>query len=155
MIASARSICCYVALPDEVETRPLIAALWARRVRVSVPTIVAMGQMVAVPIKSWDELAPGRFGILEPRLRTSIEDVFDVVIVPGQAFTLRGDRQGRGYGYYDRFLEIHPTAVRVALAAEATLVAHLSTRAHDEPVDWIVTEQRLIETRARTRNIPR
>lgn len=150
-LQAAQRVCCYVALPDEVETRPLIEALWAAGKHVSVPKIVGPGEMVAVPIQRWADLALGTFGVLEPKAAYVIERDLDVVVVPGQAFTLRGERKGRGHGYYDRFLAAHPAAVRVALATESQIVDRLPTRSHDEPVDWIVTERRILETTSRSR----
>jgi len=46
-----------------------------------------------------------RFGILEPTVKNEIsKDNIDLVIVPGLAFTISGQRIGYGAGFYDKYL---------------------------------------------------
>ncbi len=63
----------------------------------------------------------------------------DLVLVPGLAFTTRGERLGRGGGYYDRFLQTFPgTAWGVCFACQ--IVESLPTEAHDLQVARVFTE---------------
>ena len=64
----------------------------------------------------------------------------DVVIVPGLAFTLRGDRLGQGGGWYDRFLAgLRPDAVTIGVGFREQLVDHLPVEPHDIRLDHVVT----------------
>ena len=69
------------------------------------------------------------------------------MIVPGLAFTWRGHRLGQGEGYFDRFLAGHK-GLRVGLAYEAQIAPKLPTDPHDQRVDVIVTERRVVSTKA-------
>lgn len=154
-VALARTYCCYIALPDEIETKSLIEALWKASKAVSAPKITEPGQMVAVSIQSWADLEPGRFGILEPKHATPVTTPLDVIILPGQRFTRTGDRRGRGHGYYDRFLATHSNAFRIGLCTQEQLINTITVAPHDQSVDWILTEIESINTHARmTHEIP-
>ena len=53
---------------------------------------------------------------------------------------------GYGGGFYDRFLalEIRPSALRVALAFDMQVLEEVPQQPHDMPVDFIITENRII-----------
>lgn len=61
-------------------------------------------------------------------------------LVPGVGFTLRGQRLGRGRGYYDRFLE-NQTGIKIGLAWSGQLKEDLPVESHDCHMDFIVTEK--------------
>jgi 5-formyltetrahydrofolate cyclo-ligase len=70
-----------------------------------------------------------------------------VVIVPGVAFAECGTRLGRGGGFYDRALErlrAVGSVTAVGLAYEPQIVEALPTDEWDQPVDIIVSEQRVL-----------
>ena len=59
----------------------------------------------------------------------------DLVIVPGLAFDLKGNRLGRGAGYYDRFLKIlAPEVPSIGLAFGFQIVEDIPVHLHDMPV---------------------
>ena len=106
----ASMVFCYVSAGSEVKTLSLIAQMLKTK-RVAVPYCTDKeGNMIAVEIKSLDELKEGLFGISEPinPIEFSKKEI-DFVIVPGIAFDKDGYRLGYGKGYYDRFLsDINP-----------------------------------------------
>ena len=63
------------------------------------------------------------------------------MIVPGLAFTRRGDRLGQGGGWYDRVLAgVRDDCVTIGVAFAPQLVDELPVEPHDRPVDLVVTE---------------
>jgi 5-formyltetrahydrofolate cyclo-ligase len=68
-------------------------------------------------------------------------DGVDVVIVPGMAFTVRGDRLGQGGGWFDRLLAgLGSDCVVVGVCFDAQVVSNLPLEPHDVPVHVLVTE---------------
>ena len=61
-----------------------------------------------------------------------------MVIVPGLAYTISGQRLGFGAGYYDRFLAQY-TGNSVALALSVQMLAVLPVEQHDQKVAHIIT----------------
>jgi 5-formyltetrahydrofolate cyclo-ligase len=65
----------------------------------------------------------------------------DVIVVPGTAFTARGERIGQGGGWYDRFLPgRRADAVTIGIGFSPQLVDSLPTEPHDVILDCIVTD---------------
>ncbi|MBM9603937.1 5-formyltetrahydrofolate cyclo-ligase [Desulfopila inferna] len=153
-IQSALNIFIYVSFRSEVSTLWLIEELLKNSKKISVPiTHVAERRMEAIHIEDLSrDLVPGYCNIPEPneeRVRNNVTDPFniDVVIIPGSVFDERGARFGYGGGYYDRFLEKIPFAVRIGLAFEMQMVEEAPIQPHDELLDYIVTEQRTIKAK--------
>lgn len=86
-------------------------------------------------------MEPGAMGIPAPALHRPIIDAreFDIVIVPGVAFTRAGARLGYGGGYYDRYLPRCTRAKILALAFPEQIVEHLATEEHDLRLPLIIT----------------
>lgn len=103
------------------------------------------------------DLAPGFCSIPEPVLERVVlfePSKIDVVILPGSVFDLNGGRLGYGGGYYDRFLANGaPQALRIGLAYEMQLVDEVPVMAHDQPLDYLVTEKRVIKFATETHRI--
>jgi 5-formyltetrahydrofolate cyclo-ligase len=104
--ADFRCIMCYISFGSEVDTRELVEELWQLKKTVCVPQCLPHGQMKAVSISCWEDLSPGKYGILEPHdhLLTIPPDEIDLCLVPGLGFCEDGGRIGSGAGFYDRFL---------------------------------------------------
>ncbi|MFG1477637.1 5-formyltetrahydrofolate cyclo-ligase [Xanthobacter sp. V4C-4] len=137
-------IALFATFRDEIDTRPLAEALWARGAALALPVIVGRGRPLL--FRAWlpgAELPPaGAFAIPTP-LPDCPEVTPDVVLVPLAAFDRRGLRVGYGGGFYDRTLaELRRsgpvTAAGFAFACQE--VAHVPAEPHDEPVDVMITE---------------
>jgi 5-formyltetrahydrofolate cyclo-ligase len=65
----------------------------------------------------------------------------DVVIVPGLAFTVGGDRLGQGGGWYDRFLAgRRPDCITIGVCFAEQIVDRLDLEPHDVRLDRVVTD---------------
>ena len=149
----ARGIACYVNKDSEVNTRPLIRAALDQEKRVLIP-VVKKGdiELFFSEIKDLgSELAPGTFGILEPKPENVHPvglDTVDVIFVPGIVWDREGYRLGWGRGYFDRVIKNLPQHVRSAgLAFNMQLIGKVPRDQFDVPVDMVVTESRVIRCR--------
>jgi 5-formyltetrahydrofolate cyclo-ligase len=156
----ASSFMAYVSFRSELDTRPLITAAWAQARKVLLPRVIqASGRMSLHTVASWEDLAPGAYGIQEP-ITGAIElpcpeGVPDVVFVPGLAFDSRGGRLGYGRGYYDRLraawdAELSESArppVWAGLAYGLQLVQEVPMDDHDAYMDMLITEDGIIHCR--------
>jgi len=145
-VQRASSILSYVSARDnEVETHGLIVRLLAAEKAVWVPITDADGGMRWSRLSAFSELAPGKFGILEPapmyqRFLPWQEPA--VCLTPGLLFTPQGHRVGYGKGCFDRFLTSHPL-FSIGLAYDLQIESALPTEAHDVALQCVVTESRL------------
>ena len=65
----------------------------------------------------------------------------DVILLPGMAFDRSGARLGRGGGFYDRILAQRRGDSRaVGIMLSAQIVRTVPVQDHDEPVDFLATE---------------
>ncbi|AYO31526.1 5-formyltetrahydrofolate cyclo-ligase [Biomaibacter acetigenes] len=138
----AKTIMFYVDAGNEVKTRDGLTKALSEGKRVVVPKVKKGYGLLAIEIKSLDELSPGTFGILEPAGEKGISpEEIDLVVVPGVAFDKRGNRMGYGAGYYDSFLpKLRPEVKKVAVAFEIQVTDSLPAEEHDVKMDLIITE---------------
>lgn len=148
----ARGVAAFVGVRGEPDTWGLLAATLAERKRLWLPRIEA-GEIAFVPVHDLRDLAPAKFGLLEPRPRGGQSTVrtptpavgIDVVLVPGLGFTSSGVRLGWGKGHYDRALApIRQTAapLRVGVCFAEDLDPQggpIPSDEHDVPMHWVAT----------------
>ncbi len=102
---ASQTIMFFISFCSEVDTRLAVGNSLMCGKRVLVPKAVPETRML-IPsyLQNWDnDLATGFYGIPEPRpeaLRTADPSVIDLLIAPGVAFDLEGNRLGYGGGYY-------------------------------------------------------
>jgi 5-formyltetrahydrofolate cyclo-ligase len=161
----------------EIDPSFLAQELLERGVRVCVPRVDwgrggsagrqgASRAMTCVEVFDWSrDLEPakpasgggasGSPRFLMPRdgLEVVPEAELGAIVTPGLAFDLRGGRLGRGMGFYDRFIASARAAsappLVVGVCAEVQVVSAVPMDAHDERVDWVVTERGASNARAK------
>src|SRR3990172_159641 len=147
VFARARRILFYAAGSGEVDTLPLLRR-WVEEGRTPILPRVEGEALTPVELDGLGNLGPGYQGLLEPipgRGRVVPWEVVEVVLVPGLAFDLEGNRLGRGGGPSARPLaRLGPKTITIGLAFDFQVVERLPVEARDVPVDLVVTENRMI-----------
>lgn len=132
---------------DEVDALTALRELAVRGHPVALPVVVGRGRPLV--FRRWiesDGMATGPFGIREP-LDGAPEIEPRVLLVPLLAFDRAGFRLGYGGGFYDRSLaglRMAGDALAIGIAWAGQEVAAVPRDAHDQPLDWIVTEREAI-----------
>jgi 5-formyltetrahydrofolate cyclo-ligase len=122
----------------------MIEAALERGKVVLVPVIKERkNKMVVSEIMDPDkDLVRGPYGIYQPKAHFEVfhPRSIDLAVVPGVAFDRKGNRLGRGKGYYDKFLtRLRPGVHTVGLAFKFQVVRKLPTLSHDKPVTKLLT----------------
>lgn len=132
---------------DEIDPRPLMAALADRGHPLALPVVIEPGSLLV--FRAWapgDPLEGGVYGTRHPAADRP-EVVPRVALVPLLAFDASGDRLGYGGGYYDRTiaaLRRDGPVVAIGVAYAAQEVDAVPAGPDDQRLDWIVTENRLV-----------
>jgi 5-formyltetrahydrofolate cyclo-ligase len=135
----------FLSLPHEVDSAPVILRAWQLGKTVVVPkTVVGRRRLIPYQIETLDTgLTAGPYGIPEPMDGTPYPlTMINMVIVPGLAFDTRGNRLGKGAGFYDRFLRENGfTGIKAGLCFHEQVVEEIPSEPHDVPLDLLVTDQ--------------
>ncbi len=138
----------FASTRGEPDTRPLFDAAIAAGREVLLPRCHTRVTMEFAPVTAWDELRPGRYGLLEPT-RDAVAAPWssdDLVIVPGLAFDRRGGRLGRGGGHYDRSFGAAPKGAPwlLGLGFSFQLVGEVPMDEHDRLLDGVCAGGELV-----------
>ncbi|MGI6246162.1 MAG: 5-formyltetrahydrofolate cyclo-ligase [Pseudochelatococcus sp.] len=138
----------YWPIRNEIDPRPLMAALDARGVPLALPIVAPQGLV----FRRWRPgalLAGAGFSTQGPGADQPEVDP-DILLVPLAAFDRRGNRLGYGRGYYDaaiaRLSAQRPLAT-IGLAFDVQEVGQVPAEPHDRPLDAIVTQMQSIRIR--------
>lgn len=150
---NAETVLCYVEFGNEVITEPIRDSLLDDPTKTMVVPWCEGEELRLFRTESMDELAPGAFGIREPKseLRTDPErkiepEQIDLAIIGGLAFDRTGGRLGRGKGYFDRLIPRFCTGTPVfATAYDFQIIGQVPCDRYDRPVDVIVSESGIIQ----------
>ncbi len=135
----------YLSTNDEVDTAPLALRCWQAGKTVVVPKVSwDQKRMLPVEINSLQtDMTRTGAGIREPVAGKPVPlDMIDLVIVPGLGFSPKGDRIGRGMGFYDRFLSQPDFIGRsCGLAFEEQILPEIPMLDHDVPLSMLISER--------------
>lgn len=144
----ASTVMMFLSLPHEADTSEAILSAWQ------------LGKIVAVPKVSWQQrhMIPVQIDTLETGFSTGTSGLrsptagvpvpfgqIDLVVTPGLGFDRKGNRLGRGAAYYDRFFANKELkASRCGFAFAEQLIDSIPAAEHDEPMDFIVTDNGIV-----------
>jgi 5-formyltetrahydrofolate cyclo-ligase len=142
----------FMPIRSEISPLPLLRRLAEAGAQLALPAIAGRGRPLAMRV--WSIGAPlvrGQWGIREPE--ADAEAVIpDLLIVPLAAFDRSGGRIGYGAGYYDMTIaqaRAAKPATAVGLAFAAQEVEEVPMLAHDQRLDFVLTERDTISCRGR------
>jgi 5-formyltetrahydrofolate cyclo-ligase len=134
----------YWPMDDEFDVRPMMEYFSHAGYMCALPVVTRLGEPLV--FRRWrkgDRLVANRIGIKEPAGEAPVIDP-TVLLVPLLAFDGLGFRLGYGGGFFDRTLArlrgLGP-ALAIGVAFAGQRVDEVPHGAHDERLDWIVTEQ--------------
>ncbi len=144
----AKMVALYNAIKGEVKLDALFELCWKQEKQTCIPVFNTEGNYYELAgICSETRFITGNYGILEPESPSllAVESV-DLIIVPGVAFDPAGNRLGRGGGYYDRLLHGF-SGISTAVAFDFQLFPHIPIDSHDIPVDFVITQTKIVKVR--------
>ena len=139
----AENILLYHSLPDELSTREFLDK-WSGRKHFFLPRVNG----VNLDILPYDRshMALGAFHIEEPQGDDTADiNSIELIVVPAIAYDKRGNRVGRGKGYYDRLLQ-STAATKIGVISE-----DIPVEPHDVAVDIVITDRRRLVIHHRRR----
>lgn len=146
-------IALYLSNDGELDTTPLIKALWQQGKSVYLPILHPHkpGFLVFQHYHANTPMTRNKFGIAEPVLdATQLKALpeLEMIGLPLVAFDARGNRMGMGGGFYDRTLAnavfCQPAPLLVGLAHQCQQVAEVPAEPWDIPLQMVVTPEQLV-----------
>jgi 5-formyltetrahydrofolate cyclo-ligase len=134
----ARCVALFAAMGDEVPTQYALDRWPMLGKRVVVPRVE--GDVMRFYDYSPERMQTGAFGIEEPMGDEEIDPAtIDLMIVPARAFTMRGERLGRGGGFYDKYMSLSVfRAYKIGIAFKCQIFDSLPCDPHDILVDEVI-----------------
>lgn len=147
LTSQGQNIVAFWPMIDEVDIRPFLENLLKENTHnIFLPVITGDGTMEFRLFEGKEKMSQEpQFGIWEPTsritLKPELQDNNDnlLIIVPGVAFTLNGDRLGRGRGFYDRILTSFPSAHTVGVCLSCQIYDEIPTDPHDQKMNMVIT----------------
>ena len=145
----AKTIMTFLSIHSEVDTWDIARHVLQANKQLSVPVINwNKKEMFASRLQNLDtDLISVRYQLWEPypdAVDPIERDEIDLILVPGAAWNDAGFRIGYGGGFYDRFLRGKSNSVKtVGLTFSCQTAAEFEVQEWDEPVDYILTEEKL------------
>ncbi len=138
----------YYSYRSEVETRNLIFRLIEDKINVFCPKITDSSRhiMEFFTVRKEDDIGEGFRGIPEPLTNEMYSEKTPgktLVVLPGVAFDINGNRIGYRGGYYDRYLSAKKELDLLAIAFDEQIFDDgFPMMEYDIPVNKIITQSR-------------
>jgi 5-formyltetrahydrofolate cyclo-ligase len=141
----------FMPIGSEINPIPLMRRLADQGAKLALPVVIGRGKPLAMRAWTFGEpLIEQQWNIKIPRPEAMEVDP-DILLVPLAAFDRTGHRIGYGAGYYDLTiggLRARKRIVAIGLAFAVQEVAAVPASAHDERLDFLMTERETIDFRA-------
>lgn len=146
---SSERLALYSSFQNEVLTDEIFQRAIELGKEVFFPRVVkGAGRLAFFRVDRLSDLSPGSYEVPEPGEGAEAKagpDSFDLVVVPGVAFDLKGNRIGYGKGYYDKFLKDVKSGIVALAYGFQVLSEEIPAEPHDMRVSAIVTEKKVFK----------
>ena len=136
---SATTVLLYHSLPDEVQTHAFVEK-WHKHKKVLLPVVV--GDLLELRHYTGKScLQEGAFHIEEPTgdPYTDYPEI-EFAIIPGISFDKKGNRLGRGKGYYDKLLPLLKS-YNIGICYQFQALEEIPAEDFDQPMNEVWTEE--------------
>ena len=147
-----RSVLLFMSIKGEIDTLPIIEAALADNKKTCLPVVqqkkMAFYRVSSDYLELRGKWPRGSFGIMEPDPALAeplgLSDFPALVLTPGLAFDLNGNRLGRGAGFYDRFFAELQNCdyLAVGLCLETQIVPSVPAEKRDRKMSYLFTERK-------------
>ncbi|MDP9291114.1 MAG: 5-formyltetrahydrofolate cyclo-ligase [Verrucomicrobiota bacterium] len=142
---SANVVALFASQSSEADLDPLWSDIGGKRV--AYPR-VSGDSIQFIEVSAVHDLKVARWNLREPdasQIRRISPLEIDLILVPGTAFTAKGERLGRGGGFYDRLLA-HPEfpAKKIGVCFDVQIFPEIPIEPHDRAVDHVITESGIV-----------
>ena len=145
----AKTIYGYLPYNQEVRTQQILEQALRDGKRIAIPKVYG-DEMRFIFIQDLSLVEKGYCGIPEPIADVPVaDDVSALVLMPGLVFDCYGGRIGYGGGFYDKFLESEPSHPTIALCYDFQIVDSVFTEEKDIPVDFVISDEKIIQVEKR------
>jgi len=165
LFKEAKSVLLYYPAKDEVDIRPLLGGYLnnhyllsdSRRgfhqkkydedeqKKIYLPSIYNL----SITLISKDTRLKTHFNSIKEPVHpdSQLPEQVDLAVIPGVVFDEKGYRIGHGGGWYDRLFSKVRCDIKIGLSFDELVIKNLPVEAHDQKVDIIITDKRIIDLR--------
>lgn len=136
------TVALFSPMDDEI---PIDISLLEPHCRIVLPRVNQASTIPIMDFYPYDHnnctISTGYLGIKEPTSKEPVSSsMIDIMVVPGIAFTLEGERLGRGKGFYDHYLSrVDFRAQTIGVCFNHQLLPSLPCEQHDRRVNMVLT----------------
>ena len=136
----------YYPFRSEIDITSFLEKCLQSSITIVCPKTLKDGNLEHLQLTQISDISIGKYNTPFPATQKKYEGKYDMIIVPGLAFSTSGIRLGYGGGYYDRFLAAHSEAIKIAPAYPFQIIENLPFETHDEQVDLVLSSTDLKAT---------
>jgi 5-formyltetrahydrofolate cyclo-ligase len=140
-----KNIAAFYPTPLEIQIQPILYKILDSKKKLFLP-FIEKSNLFFSHIKDLRLLDKGKFNILEPRTKRKkmLHDI-EILLVPGLAFDLNGNRLGHGKGFYDRLLPLlNPKCLIYGVCYDFQIFPEIPVLSYDIPIQFILSEKRIV-----------
>ena len=145
IVKEAKTILAYLSYGKEVMTNNIIFE-YIDKINIVIPECNIQNEtMHCVKLNTSSVFEKNIYGINEVSNPEFYKGDIDIVIVPGIAFDIYGNRIGHGKGYYDKFLH-NKNICKIGFCYSDNLITdEIPNDCHDIKMDYIITDREVLK----------